>query len=180
MVVAAARAVDHPVADFLQDPADAFEGPTYIGAVSTGGAVLWAAAAAACLVAALVLPSVARAPFLFGAALTAVLLADDLYQLHEMANSALGIPQAVPSAAYAVAIVVYVVVFRDFVRRHGPALLPIALGLFGLSSLIDLALEEDAPMLLEDGAKLFGIVTWTVFFTSAAVTDLRDATRGVA
>ena len=38
---------------------------------------------------------------------------------------------------------------------------------------IDVALEEDSPFLIEDGSKLFGIVTWTSFFVLAAVGEIQ-------
>lgn len=178
MVVSAAGAVlDRPIGDFTRDPTAVLDGPAYIGFVSGVGIVVWTLGASACLLAALVLQGPIRWPFVWGGLLTAWLLADDLFLLHESYFNTVGLPEQAAPVIYTVAIVVYGYVYRDFLRRHGLWLLPIAFVLFAISGMLDVTLDADSPFLIEDGAKLLGIVTWTVFFTLAAVTELRRGAR---
>jgi hypothetical protein len=173
LVSAAGHVLDRPVGDFTRDPTAVLEGPAYIGFVSSIGAVVWAVGATACLLAVLLLEGRTRSAFLWGGLLTAALLADDLFLLHETYYPQVGVPEKAVPLLYAVAIVAYAVVFRDFLRRHGLLLIPAAAALFAVSGLLDFTLDEEAPFLVEDGAKLLGIVTWTFFFTAAAVRELR-------
>jgi hypothetical protein len=178
MVVSAAGAVlDRPIGDLTRDPSAVLDGPAYIGFVSNVGIVVWTLGASACLLAALVLEGPIRWPFVWGGLLTAWLLADDLFLLHESYFNQVHLPEQAAPVIYTVAIVAYGYVYRDFLRRHGVWLLPIAFGLFAISGALDVTLDADSPFLIEDGAKLFGIVTWTVFFTLAAVRELRVGTR---
>jgi hypothetical protein len=178
MVVAAAGAVlDRPIGDLTRDPAAVLDGPAYIGFVSNVGIVVWTLGASACLLAALVLEGPIRWPFVWGGLLTAWLLADDLFLLHESYFIQVHLPEQAAPVIYTAAIVAYGYVFRDFLRRHGLWLLPTAFVLFAISGALDVTLDADSPFLIEDGAKLFGIVTWTVFFTLAAVRELRTGTQ---
>ena len=134
--------------------------------------MLWAAGATSCLVAALALAP-HRVAFAVGAVLTAALMLDDLFLLHEEYYPRVGVPEGATPAVYACAVVAYVVAFRGFLSMHGLLMLPLAFGFFAISASLDAALEEASPFLVEDGAKLAGIATWTAVFLTAAVTELR-------
>jgi hypothetical protein len=178
MVVSAAGAVlDRPIGDLTRDPSAVLDGPAYIGFVSNVGIVVWTLGASACLLAALVLEGPIRWPFVWGGLLTAWLLADDLFLLHESYFNQVHLPEQAAPVIYTVAIVAYAYVYRDFLRRHGLWLLPTAFVFFAISGALDVTLDADSPFLIEDGAKLFGIVTWTVFFTLAAVRELRSGVQ---
>lgn len=174
-VVLAAHVLDREFGDFAHDPTTTLSGPAYIGFLSNVGAVLWSATLAACVISALVLPRPARVPFLWGGAITFVLLADDLFLLHEAYFPHVGLSQARTSLLYGVSTLAFLVIYRRFVQEHGLILFPLALALFALSSGIDLSLEEHAPFVIEDGAKFLGIVTWCLFFANASTRELRSA-----
>ena len=173
---AAGIVLDRPLGDFTMDPVTALEGPAYIGFVSSVGAVLWSVGCGACLVGALTLGGRLRLAFLCGGLLTAALLADDLFLIHEAYIEFVGLPPEAAPVAYAALSIAYMVFFRDVLRAHGMWLLPLAWVLFAVSAAVDTALEEDAPFIIEDGSKLFGIATWSGFFVAAVVSELRSAT----
>ena len=178
MASAAGMVLDRPLGDFTMDPVTALEGPAYIGFVSSVGAAVWSVGCGACLVGALTLDGRARLPFGFGGLLTALLLADDLFLIHEAYIERVGLPMIAAPMIYAGLAIGYFVGFRDFIRRHGIWLLPIAGAFLAASAGVDTALEEDAPFVVEDGTKLFGIVTWTSFFVAATVGELRTLVAG--
>ena len=91
-------------------------------------------------------------------------MADDLLLIHEAYIEIVGLPMMTAPIIYAGLAIGFLVVFREFVRRHGLWILLVACALFALSAALDVALDEDSPFLIEDGSKLFGIVTWTSFF----------------
>ena len=173
----AADRVDRPTSVFLRDPMGVFDGPGYIGALSNVGVLGWAAGAYAAGLAWLVLGGGRRSPYLWGGLLTGVLLADDFFLLHESYYPSVGVSSAIAAVFYAGATVTYLVVFRDFIRRHDAVLMPPALVLFGLSAVIDHSSEREWALVLEDVFKLFGIFTWSLFFVRAALSDLRARSR---
>ena len=170
---AAGMVLDRPLGDFTMDPVTALEGPAYIGFVSSVGAVGWSLGCGACLIGALTLEGRARLAFLCGGALTAILLADDLFLIHEAYIEFIGLPPEAAPLGYAALAIAYIVVFREFLRGHGVWLLLLAWALFAVSAAVDASLEEDAPFIVEDGAKLFGIATWSGFFVAAVVAEIR-------
>jgi hypothetical protein len=107
----------------------------------------------------------------FGLGLAFVL--DDLLMLHE--SAAFG-PWAGAAAAavYAIAFVAYLVRFHELIRvRLDGGVLMLAIAAFAGSATVDvLVAPTQASVLVEDGAKLLGIVAWSVFVGRAAVTAL--------
>jgi hypothetical protein len=177
-VAAGSRVVDRPVSYFTREPADALHAPAYVGALSNLGALLWAIGATASLLTWLVLSRSARSPLLWGGLLTALLLADDFFQLHDDYYPSLGIPQRGANAAYFLLTVVYLVVFRDWLRARSGWMLLLAFGLLGLSAALDSAFrDQDA---VEDATKLLGIVTWATFFVLTSLDELRRALGSAA
>jgi len=176
LIAVAAHALDRPVGDLTRDPVAVLDGPAYIGVLSNIGAVVWAVGLSACLIAVIVHGFDRWSPFLWGGLLTGLLLADDLFLLHEAYYPSVGIPEKGYPILYAAAFVAYLVVFRGFLASNAGWLLLLAAALFAASALLDLALDEDAPFLIEDGFKLLGIVAWTVLFLMAAIKELRPPT----
>jgi hypothetical protein len=170
---AAGMVLDRPFNDFSRDPVTVLEGPAYIGFVSSMGAVGWAIGVGACLVGALALGGRVRLALACGGLLTAVLMADDLLLVHEAYIEHLGLPMVAAPIIYAGLTIGYLVVFREFLRDHGLWILLVACACFALSAGLDVTLDEDAPFLVEDGSKLFGIVTWSSFFVLATVGELQ-------
>ena len=170
---AAGMVLDRPFNDFSRDPVTVLEGPAYIGFVSSLGAVGWAIGCGACLVGALTLSGRVRLALLCGGLLTAILMADDLLLVHEAYIEFVGLPMVAAPIIYAGLTIAYLVVFREFLRRHGLWILLVACALFAVSAGLDVTMDEDAPFLIEDGSKLFGIVTWSGFFVLATVRELQ-------
>jgi len=170
---AAGMVLDRPFNDFSRDPVTVLEGPAYIGFVSSLGAVAWAIGCGACLVGALALTGRVRLALICGGLLTAILMADDLLLVHEAYIEFVGLPMMAAPIIYAGLAIGFLVVFREFVRRHGLWILLVACALFAVSAALDVTLDEDSPFLIEDGSKLFGIVTWSSFFVLAAVGEIQ-------
>lgn len=166
-------------ARFTRDPAAWHESDPLIGGVSNLGVLIWMAAAAISLFSAALLRQAAARPdrhrlLLHAGLLTLWLALDDLFMIHErLAPDALGIPQRVVLAAYGVWLAVLLWRFRRAASEAaGPTLLA-ALGFLVSSVLIDqLApghwFEWRYLMLIEDGTKLLGIVSWCAWLISIA------------
>jgi hypothetical protein len=169
-VAVASVVLDRSTGHFTRDAVNVLETSLSIGFVSTLGAIVWSVAATACLLVAVIVEGQTRQVFVWGGILTAALLVDDAFLLHEAYAQETGNSEKHVLLVYPVAMAAYVVRFRWFLRRHGLVLLPLALAWFGVSAVLDVS--EPGPFLLEDGAKLFGIVTWALFFLWAAVREL--------
>lgn len=184
VVAAAARVTGIAPARFTMDPAALAGAHPFLGVVSNCGVLLWTAAAAISLFTALLLYGRRAqrecARFLLAAGLlTAWLMLDDLFMLHEWLFAAvLGIPQLIVFMAYAVLIGLFLVRFRVVVAHSDKLLLGLALAFFAAS-----AAADQMPgawfsawgwlYLLEDGCKLLGIVGWLGYFTSVAAAAMQ-------
>lgn len=169
------------IAEFTRDPL-AYTGlPVYRGALSNIGAMIWAGAAAICfftygIVRARTLGR-ERTHFLLAAgAITTVLLADDLFMLHEtVLPEHFGIPEELAYAAYAVLLSGFLVWFRSTILQTDFLLLVLAFAGFGISVGIDLtAMLYSLPglYLFEDGSKFFGIVCWSAYFARVSAQSI--------
>jgi len=177
--------VDRPFRYFSKEPVETLGGPGYVGWLAHLGSVVWLAGGASALLAGAVLRLERRrgAGFLLAAgALTAALVADDLFLLHETVYPALGVPEEVVYATYGVLLVTVAARWRHDVGRHDAALLALALALWAASVGADVVQETRGALphhhLLEDGLKLVGTALWTTFLVAAAGRDLRRAVRG--
>ena len=153
-----------PIQLLTRDPAASTGEGFYLGAVSNYGMILWSGAFTACLLAALVLASgkamADRNFFLGGGSLTALLLVDDFYMLHERVfPTFLGLPDRALLATEAVLFLALIFLFRNEIRRSGVGLLLLAVLGFGASLGIDRIPEFRLGHwhhLCEDGTKLLG------------------------
>lgn len=189
-VALAAVATGRAVADFTREPVSALQETTctggacsYIGLVSNAGLLVWAAAAGVCLVTAVVCRLDARSslagPFLWLGLLTAVLAVDDGFQLHEYAAPAVVAQgEALTILVYALALGVILLRYRSFVLRTPFGLLLASGALFAVSIACDRWATD--LHLVEDGAKLLGIVSWAMWLVSTSVAVLRADTRAPA
>jgi len=154
------------------------EFPGYIGLLSNLGVLMWAVAAGAALLGALVLSVRESEPagFLGGAAgLTAILLADDLFQGHESLPSR-GPSELAYFATLAAVLAVLLYRFRALVlRRTVVPLLAAAGALFAMSLAVDQGLTLPGGIFLEDTLKFFGIVAWSTWLVAASTTLLAGA-----
>jgi hypothetical protein len=105
---------------------------------------------------------------LAGGLITLMLLLDDFFQLHEVAfPEYAGISEDVAYTTYALLLLGFLVWFRTTILQTDFLLL--GLGLAGLAFSIGVDLIASLVSLpglyvFEDGAKLFGIVSWAAYF----------------
>jgi hypothetical protein len=149
--------------------------PAY-GLISNVGIVILALSSGGAAIARVLLHE-ARAPWprllLWIVALTLVLALDDLLLLHEAAAFAPG-AGALVAAAYGLAFLRFILRFRDvIVRDLDVGLLLLAVGSFGVSLVTDLLVAPtQSSLLVEDGAKLLGLVAWSAFGLRTALIAL--------
>ncbi|WP_353826527.1 hypothetical protein [Agromyces sp. SYSU T0242] len=107
--------------------------------------------------------------------LTLVFALDDLLLLHE--STAFGPASGfLLVIGYAVAFATVAIRFREvIVDRLDPALLATMFAALGLSAAVDVLVEPAtiASVLVEDGAKLLGVLAWSAFVVRAALVALR-------
>ena len=119
--------------------------------------------------------------FLFGGLLTALLALDDLFLLHErLFVTYLGIGENITFGVYGLLISAYMVWFVRTILRTDFLLLVLAVGFFGVMLFADkefVVLSEDVSHLFEDGAKLFGIVSWAAYYARASLRDVGQAVQ---
>ncbi len=163
-----------PREDLLLDPAHTADLPWYTGLVSNLGILTWAVAAMSAAGAALLSRLAGRDPaatFLRGGAtLTALLLFDDLLQLHIIVAKFLGIPKAGFYLMYGVLTAWWVLENRTEVLRTRWAMLVAAGVAFGVSVGIDqiVPFGSSAGLIFEDMAKFLGIAAWATYFAMTA------------
>ena len=100
---------------------------------------------------------------------------DDLLLLHETAAVSPWTGHLV-AAAYGAAFLAFVGRFLQTIReRLDSGLILLAVAGFGVSALVDLlATPSQMSVLVEDGAKLLGIIAWSAFVVRAALAALRS------
>lgn len=188
VVLLAARLAGKPPELAMGDPAMLMEAPFYLGAVSHLGVLLWCGAASASLfTVALLWRRVEPSVWAFPAAtalLAAVLLADDLWMLHEsVVPGLLGVSQRATYAAYGAAVLGYLVIFREPIRRT--RILPLVVagallaGSIGLDNAHDLHLvPSGVAAFLEDGLKFVGIASFAAWVIAADLELVRRVIDG--
>lgn len=176
----AAWLADIPVSILLRDPIVTLDGDPYVGIFSQVGCLMWAAAAAVALVTWLVLRETRRGRLAGWMALISFWMAvDDMFIIHETLEG-YGVESKAVLGAMGLAVAAALWTSRDAIltdRRGGVLLL--ALGLLAISVLLDEAPIEVIPgrILVEDGSKFLGILTWLTFTVRSGVDHLRPATR---
>ena len=171
--------------NLMRDPLSTMKAPFHTGVISNLGVLVWFSSAPVCLFSAVVVRKtggdVVRTRFFLSAGLlTAMLAADDLFMLHESAGWRLQIPELAIYAGYALLICAFLVSFRPYILQTDYVLLLIALGFFGTQVIVDppefqARYSEKVGRILEDGGKLLGIVTWTVYFMRTCTRELTRA-----
>ena len=167
-LVASARGI--PVAVLLRDPPVQYGFPAYAGVLSFAGVGLLGAAASCTWFAAFV-GAARRGVLLAAGALSAILMADDLFVLHERASDP---GQAAIFAVYAVlAAALVLTLLRD---GTPPPLggLTAAAGFLLLSVLADLSSFKALGDWPEDFAKLAGFGAWSAFWIALAAEGVRS------
>jgi hypothetical protein len=165
----------------LRDPASQAGLPFYAGALSSLGILLWYATAVVCFYSALLggrkgLPARRRAFLAYGGVLTALLLLDDLFMVHEEALPLLlSRAEAWSYALYLALVLGLFLLFHREVLASNFALLALAFLFFGLSLGLDQAPLGGLPGLwrlksiaVEDALKLLGVGSWFLYYSRAA------------
>ena len=159
-----------PIESLTRDPIAVLGGPAYIGFISNIGILFWAFTAAICLFTSMIHKqdnNQATSQFLlYSGLLTMWLLLDDMFRFHDsILPYHLMIPEELVYLSYITVVLVYLAKFKTEILAYEYVILSLAFCFFALSVLIDLLLQQQGlTSLLEDGLKLFGIVTWFVFF----------------
>ncbi|MCP9237143.1 hypothetical protein [Lewinella sp. JB7] len=162
-----------PIGDLFRDPLALTEAPVYFGLLSQLGFFFWSVPVGALLLILVMgdwLRAHSRGFILYSFLLTMGLALDDVFMLHEtVLPDTLGVPQGIVFAVYIFSMAGYLLFNQTAILRAPFPILFVALGLFGTSMLVDLApgperlIGIDMVFLLEDGAKLGGIIFWTCF-----------------
>ncbi len=161
---------DIPIAHFTRDPAAILHAHPFTGVISNIGILFWCSTSAICFFASAIhfkKGSVNVATFLlFSGLLTSVLLLDDLFMLHEdIFPKYLHIPEKLIYLGYLFLFLIYLKKFNRVISQTEYIILFISFTFFFLSIFCDVVLpQEGIEFLVEDGFKLFGIVTWFIFF----------------
>ena len=158
--------------------------PLFQGAFSRIGIMLWSASIGVLSLAAILAYRRQRDEFTFllcSLAVVTVLGLDDAFLLHEMVfDRMLGVPEKLVLLVYGCAIIAYLIYFRRLILGSSWLLLFLSLSALALSVGVDAlpriaaVIGRDPLFLLEDGAKLTGIVCWTAYYLRYCATTLSD------
>ena len=185
VVGAAAYFSEETLGTFTRDPLAVARMHPLTGVISNLGAILWSAGAALPLFTWFALRALGNAGrfqgvLLGGGLLTALLLFDDLFMLHESLYPrylGLGTESEGPILGiYGLCMAAYLVRGRARLLEARPFLLAAALGLFALSVVGDQFVARDVVgrHMFEDGLKFLGIAAWLAFQGSVCLRALRD------
>lgn len=162
------------------DPDDLGGLPVYYGAFALMGFTVWGIGIGGALVGALAArggsdPHRVGPMLLSAAALTAYLVFDDMYQLHENGYLHLGIPQKLVMLVYVVVALVWLWVCREAIRHTEFVIAAAALAGFALSVIIDQELFGLAlGPFVEDVPKIIGICLWSLWLVRSGIGLVRS------
>jgi hypothetical protein len=157
--------------------------PAY-GLISNLGIVVLALASGGAATTGLILRH-ARAPWarllVWIAGLSLALVLDDLLLLHEAATFAPG-AGALIAGAYGLAFLRFATTFRDVIARDlDVGLLLLSVGALAVSAATDVVVTAtQSSVLVEDGAKLLGLVAWSAFAIRTALVAARNGDRSAS
>lgn len=185
-----------PVQVFTQDPAVVagkagltssmeFAINPFLGIISYLGILLWCVATSVCYFTSLLITEKGnqrkseRAFFLrFFGSITLILLLDDLFLFHESLAPNLFIPEKLVYICYASMVLFGFVRFRKAILKTKWIVLFLAVVFFFLSIVVDTfgigPDRADLYFILEDGFKLLGITSWSLYFSIASFQFIRS------
>lgn len=161
-----------PFSFFSSDPVSTLNVHPLTGIQSILGILIWICTAGICLFTSAVLRSrKAAGPvfrfFLWSGIITLILAFDDLFLFHEdLVYRYLEIGQKTVFAIYVLLIGWYIFKFRQTIPHSDHLIFIFALAFLGLSEGMDIIEHYwDSPwrIFFEDGFKLFGIVSWSIY-----------------
>jgi hypothetical protein len=170
-VAAAARHYGVPVGALTRDMAAVVHASPFTGVLSVLGVTVWIATISIVIFTLALSWNHVEGPkrrfLVWFALLSLVLMLDDLFMFHELiAPDYLGLRQRYVYLAYMAATGLGLLLYRRVIIDSGPLLLAAALACFTLSVGVDVffCVDDSWLILLEDGAKFFGIVGWGGYF----------------
>ena len=173
-----------PVGRLTADPVALADGlPAYSGFLSQVGVIIWSAAASICFFCGkLVWRSRAdrelKRFLAVSGAFTLWLALDDMFLLHETVFPLVGIPQNVVLGSYVVLTLAYLFAFRRTILETNFLLLAVSLSFFAVSVVLDVLKPFKYSLtFFEEGAKLIGIVAWTVYFIGVGEYAIESASE---
>jgi hypothetical protein len=156
---------------FTQDPVTVMDAPFYLGFFSHFGILFWCGTAILCFYTRIILRNTSTNSehlkfMLYSGLITSLLLFDDLFLLHESVfPEFLNMNKGTVYVVYVNIILLYLLFFRNEILESEYVILIIASALIAVSQFVDMLpmpLPEDS--FLEDAVKLFGIVTWFIYY----------------
>jgi hypothetical protein len=181
LVRLAASAAGEPVSNFTKDAVAVAEVPWYTGSVSLITCMVWAAAASLSLFVAWAAPVTRRRMLSLGA-FTTLLAVDDAMLVHDQIGPGHGVPEKLFPVVYAI---FALLLLREMLRGSTRAVIVTFLlgaAFLAVSTGFDVVFH-DLSILVEDGSKLLGAMTWTtvpVLAYAAAQADKTEPARDAA
>lgn len=169
--------------ELVLDPNHLGGGPWYRGIISSVGVLAWAVTVCGCAATAFVLHHGGRPraswTFSVGAAFFALLMFDDLFQIHSGVGPSLtGLPKSAFVGLEASFGVVWLVSGRAELARTRWPLLTCALAMLALSLVADLLVGGGGDrLIIEDGAKFLGVTALAVWSTVSASDLIRSVVK---
>lgn len=168
----------------LLDPNSVNGVPWYTGLVSNLGVLGWTTATSVGFVGAWIADVGDRPGAVSmlrgGALLSAILLLDDLFQIHILVKPLLGVPKAGVYAAYLLLTGWWAISQLQEIRRTRALLLSAAGFAFFLSVVVDqtgtklFGLADSTALLAEDAAKFLGVLAWAQYFVLTSTDVVRS------
>lgn len=166
-----------PVGDLTRDPANSIGFPPYQGLLSYLGILMWCATATLCIFSSIALwgrqdPQHLGPLLLASGLLSSMLLADDLFLLHEGVFR-----RSVVYFTYAMALVTILIAFQRTILQTEFLILVTAGAFLALSMLSDRLITERTSLkfFVEDGFKFVGIVGWFTYYARLSWIRVRSA-----
>ena len=165
-----------------RDSAAVTSTPSYVGILSSLGAILWGVNVAVCMFGYALMPAKLKHLRLFllcSALFSAMLGIDDLMMLHDGVLSDIMYAELVMYSGYILFAISYIVIFAEDILNTRYLLLAAALGCFGFSMFMDqIFAASEMVTFVEDGFKFMGIIIWTLYFYKTTIEFVRNTLSG--
>jgi hypothetical protein len=154
-----------------RDPIAIVGGHPFMGVLSNIGILFWCSSTAICFFCTAIIwkneKKRSLVSFLFFSGLiTSLLMIDDFFLFHDFVfPNYLHISEECIYIAYMITVSIFLILFRHTILQTDYIILCLSLVFFGLSILFDIIpVYISGHLLLEDGFKFFGIVSWMLYF----------------
>lgn len=160
-----------PIKALTDDPSAYMKVPAYVGLLSNLGVLVWSASVVICLFTYVLLRKGKNAGdlpsfLLYSGLITAVLVLDDFFLLHETLILSFHVPEVLVFAGYIIAISPYPLKFRRTISKTDFLFLFFAFAFFGLSMAVDVSgIHPRGGTLLEEGSKFLGIISLFAYYS---------------